>query len=29
MVNKYGITFYLILKYCVDGPVMVVKDRNT
>jgi len=26
MVNKYGITFYLILTYFVDGPVIVVND---
>jgi len=22
------IAFYLILKYCGDGPMMVVSDRN-
>ena len=29
MVNVYMyIAFYLILKYCLDGQMMVVNDRN-
>jgi hypothetical protein len=27
-VKPYGTAFYFILKYCVDGPMMVVHDRN-
>jgi len=27
-VKPYGTVFYFILKYCVDGPMMVVHDRN-
>jgi len=27
-VNKTSIAFYLILKYCIDGPMMVFNDRN-
>ena len=23
-----GIEFYLNLKYCIDGPITVVNDRN-